>query len=64
MGIRNGAAPTRQRRGGKVLHFIQWSFYRLPIILQSVGIAVGALAMVGAAFLLFCLLLGVPGGGQ
>lgn len=64
MGIRNGTAPTRQRRGGKVLHFIQASFYRLPIILQSVGIVVYAFVMAGAAFLLWCLLLGMPGGGQ
>ncbi len=64
MPIRNSAAPTRQRRGGKVLHFIQWSFYRLPIILQYAGIVAGTLAMVGAVMLFFCLVLGVPGGGQ
>lgn len=59
-----GTAPARKHRGGKVLHFVQATFYRLPIILQSVGIVVGTLAMVGAAFLFFCLVLGVPGGGQ
>lgn len=64
MNSEHGTAPARKHRGGKALHFIQASFYRLPFILQSVGIVASALAMVGAVILLFCLVLDVPGGGQ